>query len=73
MAKIMLDRARVVAIVGQLIAGRMAEHMTVDKKREASRLASPRYHALIASDAEGRQPLGDEDMHGRSALGCFPL
>jgi hypothetical protein len=35
MAQVVLDRARVVAIVGELVAGRMPQHMAVNQEPEA--------------------------------------
>jgi hypothetical protein len=57
-AEIVLNGAGVLAVVGELVAARMAEHVRVDQEREARGLASPRNHALIASHAQGCQALG---------------
>src|SRR3954468_7336344 len=48
----------------------MAQHMAADLEREGCRLTSPRNHALIASDAQGRQALGSEQVEPRLP---FPL
>ena len=49
--EIMLDRPRVLAVIGKLVPAGMTQHVAVNKKWEASRLASPRDHALIAGNA----------------------
>ena len=51
MTEILLDRASVLPVVGQLVAAAMAQHVAVDEKPEPGGLANPSHHALIASHA----------------------
>jgi hypothetical protein len=60
--EVVLDGSGIVAVVGQLVAGGMPQHVAVDKEREAGGLASSSYHALIPGNAQGRQALGYEDI-----------
>src|SRR5262245_35600924 len=60
--KVVLDRPGVLAVVCQLVAAGMAQHVAVNEKGEARGLASPRDHALIAGNAEGCQALTDEHI-----------
>jgi Bacterial extracellular solute-binding protein, family 7 len=60
--KVVLDCTGVLAVVCELVAAGMPQHVTVDEKWESGGLASPRDHALIAGNAEGCQALTDEDM-----------
>ena len=39
--EVMLDRAGIPSVVGQLVAGRMAQHVRVDGKPEAGGLTGP--------------------------------
>ena len=60
MAKVVLDCPGVLAVVGELVAAGMPQHVAVDEEREAGSLTSPCDHALIASHAQRRQAFGDE-------------
>ena len=57
--EVVLDRSRVLAIVRKLVAAGMPQHVAVDREGEARGLASPRDHALIAGNAQGRQAFGN--------------
>jgi hypothetical protein len=50
-AQIVLDCPRILAVIGQLVAAAMAQHVAVDQEREACCLSGPGDHALIASHA----------------------
>ena len=50
MAEVVLNCAR--AIVCELLTAAMAQHVRVDREREASSLAGPRHHALITGHAQ---------------------
>ena len=50
-AEIVLDSSRVLAIICELVAARMPQHVAVNEEGEARGLASPRDHALIAGNA----------------------
>ena len=58
----MLNGASVLAVVCELIAARMPQHVTVNEEGEARGLASPRDHALIAGNTQGCQALTDEHI-----------
>src|SRR3974390_778881 len=49
--KVMLDCPGVLAIVCELVAAGMPQHVAVNEKGEARGLASPRDHALIPGNA----------------------
>ena len=51
-AKVVPDSPRVLAIVGQLVAAAVPQHVRVDEEREASGLARTGNHALIARNAQ---------------------
>jgi hypothetical protein len=57
-----LDGPGILAIVCQLVAARMPQHVAVHEEREADRLTCPCDHALIASHAQRRQALGDKHV-----------
>ena len=61
-AEVVLDRPRVLAVVGQLIPARVAQHVAVNEEREAGSLTSTSDHALIPGHRERRQALGNEDV-----------
>src|SRR5262245_42087028 len=52
--KVVLDRPRVLTVIGKLVPARMAQHVAVHEEREAGGLSSSRNHALIASHADRR-------------------
>src|SRR5262245_37541353 len=60
--KVVLDRPGVLAIVCELVAAGMAQHVAVNEEGEACGLASPRDHALIAGNAERRQAFGNKHV-----------
>ena len=64
MSQVPLDCPRVVAVIGELVAGRVPEHMAVDQKGEFGSTARPRDHPLISSNAEWRTAFADEDVDG---------
>jgi len=66
-----MDSPRVLAVVGQLVAAAMTQHVAVDEEAESGRLTRPRHHALVASNAQWRATLTDEHVSAWS-LG-FPL
>ena len=68
MTQVVLDRARVLAVIGELVATGMPQHVAVHEEREAGRLSCPCDHALIAGHAERRQALGNEHV---GASRCF--
>ena len=53
--KVVLDCPGVLAVVCELVAAAMPQHVTVNEEGEARGLASPRDHALIAGNAERSQ------------------
>src|SRR5262249_15830759 len=61
-AQVVLYRPCVVAIIRQLVSGRVPEHVRVDEEREPRRLTSPSYHALVAGHTQGSQTLANEDV-----------
>jgi hypothetical protein len=61
-AQVVLDCAGVLAIVCELVAAGMPQHVTVNEEGEARGLANPRDHALIAGHAQGCQALTDEHI-----------
>src|SRR5262245_5530089 len=66
--KVVLDCPRVLAIVCELVAAGVPQHVAVNEEAEARGLASPRDHALIASNAQGCQTLTDEYIDARRGL-----
>jgi hypothetical protein len=73
MPEICLYRPRVLAVVGELVAGAMAQHVAMDKERKLGRLPGPRDHALIAGHTERGAALGDEYVERlRDALALEP-
>jgi len=60
--KIVLDCPGVLAIVCQLVATGMPQHVAVHEEREAGGLTCPRNHALITGHAQRRQALGDKHV-----------
>src|SRR6266566_2298816 len=54
MAQVVLNRARVVAVVGQLVAGAVAKHVAVYQEPEACGLPCSRDHALIPGQGQRR-------------------
>src|SRR5262245_53404080 len=58
--EVVLDRSGVLAVVCEFVAAGMPQQVAVNEEGEARGLASPRDHALIASNAEGCPALTDE-------------
>jgi hypothetical protein len=52
MAEVVVDRARVLAIVGELVAAAVAKHVAVNQELEPGSRARPGNHALIAGHAQ---------------------
>ena len=73
MAEIVLDRPRVLAVVGQLVAAGVPQHVAVNEEGKARSLTSTSDHALIPGHAERRLALGHEDVDTARALRRFPL
>ena len=67
-----MNGAGVLAIVCELVAAGMPQHVAVNEEGEARGLASPRDHALIAGNAKGRQALTDEHIDGYRGLTLEP-
>src|ERR1035437_2017604 len=61
-SEIMLDCAGVVAIVGELVAAGMAQHVRMNLEREAGLDAQPCDHPTKAADGERRTTLGQEHV-----------
>ena len=62
MAQVMLDSSGILAVIGQLVAAAMAQHMAVDEEPEPRCFTGTRNHALIASNAQRRATLADEHV-----------
>jgi hypothetical protein len=65
MAQIALDRSAVVAVVGELIASGMPQHVAMDQEREFDGFPGSGHHALIACNAQRRTSLADEYIRRR--------
>jgi len=65
MAKVMLNGSGIVAVVGELVAAGMAQHVAVNEKGEPGSLPGPGNHALISGRAEGSTALGHEHIRSR--------
>ena len=63
-SEIMLDCAGVVAIVGELVAAGMAQHVRMNLEREAGLDAQPCDHPTEAADGECRAAFGHEHTPG---------
>lgn len=70
MAEVALDRPRVVVIVGEFVAARVAKHVAMDEEGEARRCARSSHHPLVTGDAQWRSAFGHEDVDARLT---FPL
>jgi hypothetical protein len=57
-AKVVLDSPRVLAVVGQLVAAAMTQHVAMNEKTKPGRLARPRNHTLVARHAQRRAKAG---------------
>jgi hypothetical protein len=58
--EIVLDRSSVLAIIGELVAAAMPQHVAVNEEAEPHGLARPGNHALIAGHAQRRIALLSE-------------
>ena len=65
MAKIGLDGASVVAVVGELKPAGMPQHVGMHEEGEFRNHARPGNHALITGYGQRRVTLRDEDVWGR--------
>ncbi len=64
-AEISLDGARVVAIIGELEAAGVAQHVRMSEEREFRGDARPGHHPLISGDGQRRAAFRNEDVWGR--------
>ena len=62
MSKVVLDCPGVLAIVCELVAARVPQHVGVNEEGKARSFTCPCDHALIASHAQRRQALGDKHV-----------
>src|SRR5262249_23708278 len=72
MAEIMLDRSRILTVIGQLETTAMPEHVRRNFERKAGGLADARDHPLIAMDRKRRLAVGREDVHACRRLASQP-
>jgi len=68
--EIVLDRPRVLPIIGELVAAGMSQHVAVDQERETRSLAGTGNHPLIARNAQWRIPLGNGAMNPAGRARC---
>ena len=61
-AKIVLDGPRVVSLVRQLIATRMAQHVRMDGKRQGRGVAGAREHLAESRPRHGRAAFRGKDV-----------
>jgi hypothetical protein len=73
MPKIVLDRSRILTIVGQLVSAAMAQNVAGDQEREFRRLPGARHHALIAGHAQRGEAFRYKDVDRPLALGRLTL
>jgi hypothetical protein len=67
--QVVLDAARIDAIVGELLATGMAQHVRMDLEREASLDAQPYDHPTKAANGERRaRTLSYSSLAGRASL-----
>ena len=52
MPQVVLDRSRVLAVIGKLITAAMPQHVAMHEEGKLGSLASPGHHALIAGPAQ---------------------
>ena len=64
MAQIMLDRPRILAIVGELIAGSVAQHVGVNRELDAGLSSGPADDLAHRIGRERRLTLADEHVGG---------
>ena len=67
-AQVLLDRARVVSLVGQLEAASVTEHVGVDREGEASSLADARHQLTDGRGGERPSAFGGEHVGAGGAL-----
>src|SRR5262245_47527871 len=66
--KVRLQRAGIVASIGQRVTGRVAEHVRLDRKGHASALTDPAEQGIEALGRHRSTPLGREHVRGRLLL-----
>ena len=57
MPKIVLDRARILAIIGKLVAAAVPQHVAMHEEAKSRSLPRPGNHALVAGHAQRRAAL----------------
>ena len=62
MAQVVLDRPRILAIVGKLVPAAMPQHVAGNQEREFRRLPGACHHPLIAGHAQRGEAFGYEDV-----------
>jgi len=62
MAQVMLDSPRILAVVGQLIAGSMAQHVGVDRELDTGLSSCPADDLAHRIGGERRLALADEHV-----------
>src|SRR5262245_43291499 len=72
MPEVVLQGARVVAIVGKLALAGMAEHVRMHTERHLGSLPEPRNHSAETDRAHGRSPLSHEDVAAWRLLALKP-
>jgi len=60
MPQILLDGARVDAVIGQFVAARMAQHVDANREVEACQGAGPRHHLAHCAGCQRSLALGRE-------------
>jgi hypothetical protein len=61
-AEISLDSSGILAVIRQLVATAMAQHVRVNQEGKFGRIASPGHHPLIACHAKRGAALADKDV-----------
>ncbi len=67
-AQVVLDRASVPAVISELVARCMAQHVRMYREGETRIHAHPSDHFGYAITAEGCAPLAEEDEDGMGVL-----
>jgi hypothetical protein len=62
MPEIMLERSRIVAVIGELVAACMAQHVGVYPEWHSSSLPEPLHEPMEADGAHGPTALGNEHV-----------
>jgi len=66
MPKIMRERAGILALVGELVARRMSQHMRMDWERKLGGSAGALDHPQEPRRCDRSASFGDEDVRARS-------